>query len=111
MLLNDRDEIKENETSFKRECRKQIEELDIQIEKYKKLKDESNDISVEDEIGKKVKERENLFSTLSGLMSELTKLNHEIFNLEREVEKYPSQIELNQYQRRFLELYNQSIYI
>lgn len=41
-------------------------------------------------------------------MLEIVKLDSEIIGLERQVEQRPSQIELNQYQRRFVELYNQS---
>ncbi|KAI1706768.1 coiled-coil domain-containing protein 93 [Ditylenchus destructor] len=40
-------------------------------------------------------------------MAQLFDLDREIFVMERQVESRPSQIELNQYQRRFVELYNQ----
>lgn len=108
--MSDRDEIKENETSFKREYRRQIEELETQIKRYKQLKDETSDENYEDKTNKKIKKNQYL-ELISTLNNELAKLNNEIFNLELKVEMYPSQIELNQYQRRFLELYNQSFFL
>lgn len=40
----------------------------------------------------------------------LLALNRAIFEMERQLEWKPSQIELNQYQRRFVELHNQSLF-
>lgn len=70
------------------------------------LKNETDEKIIEDETKKNTEKYNKL---INSLMSEITKLNNDIFTLELEVEKYPSQIELNQYHRRFLELYNLSI--
>jgi predicted nucleic acid-binding Zn-ribbon protein len=44
---------------------------------------------------------------LAQLGEQLSQLNQEIFHLSRKIDSRPTQIELNQYQRRFVELYNQ----
>lgn len=43
---------------------------------------------------------------LKELSNRLTELNKEVFYLSRQIDSHPTQIELNQYQRRFVELYN-----
>jgi hypothetical protein len=43
---------------------------------------------------------------LKQLGDQLASLNKEIFYLSRQIDSKPTQIELNQYQRRFVELYN-----
>jgi len=45
--------------------------------------------------------------SLQETMQQLNTVNNDIYNLERRLESRPSQVELNQYQRRFMELYNQ----
>uniref|UniRef100_A0A914CLQ7 Coiled-coil domain-containing protein 93 n=1 Tax=Acrobeloides nanus TaxID=290746 RepID=A0A914CLQ7_9BILA len=102
-LLQEHDEIKQGESSYKKECKKEIEALDKEIELLEQ--NENGDIShlnneLDAEKGAALQELENL-------RSQLADLNQEIFRFQSQVDSVPSQIELTQYQKRFVELYNQ----
>lgn len=54
------------------------------------------------------KELESMLSQLNQVRSEDVALNREIAVAQRQVDSVPSQIEISQYQRRIMELFNQS---
>uniref|UniRef100_A0A915EQQ3 Coiled-coil domain-containing protein 93 n=1 Tax=Ditylenchus dipsaci TaxID=166011 RepID=A0A915EQQ3_9BILA len=110
-LLSERDEIKANESAFKKECRSHIEQLDQQINQLRKKEENLEDGAEQEESPDTENRTEQAMlqvtNQLNELMTGMNELNRQIFQLERQVESRPSQIELNQYQRRFVELYNQ----
>jgi hypothetical protein len=63
----------------------------------------------EDEQYEKINEQyETTKSKLHALRLKIAKKNREISILKRKIDEIPSRIELTQYQKRFIELYNQS---
>ncbi|CAD5217104.1 unnamed protein product [Bursaphelenchus xylophilus] len=93
-LLDQCQELRTGESEFKRECRRQIEEAEAEIERLQQLAGPDPE---------KIKE---LREENSQLEEELAQINQEIFYLSKKLDSTPTQIELNQYQRRFVELYN-----
>ncbi|KAI1702726.1 coiled-coil domain-containing protein [Ditylenchus destructor] len=107
-LLAERDEVKASESAYKRECRRHIEELDQTIERIQQGDSDETGYPQMSNVDTNSRESLNtLTNHLNQLMGQLADLDREIFVMERQVESRPSQIELNQYQRRFVELYNQ----
>ncbi|KAH7708636.1 hypothetical protein AAVH_24104 [Aphelenchoides avenae] len=103
-LLAEHDENKRAETEYKRQCRQEIAGLDDEIERLQRLKESDG---AEPSGGSDSYEVQQLTDQLKGMSQRIAEINRGIFHLERKVESQPSQIELNQYQRRFIELYNQ----
>jgi hypothetical protein len=70
----------------------------------------NNSIASEDEEQyEKINEQyETSKSKLHTLRLKVAKKNREISTLKRKIDEIPSRIELSQYQKRFIELYNQS---
>ena len=100
-LLAERDEQKAAESAFKAQCREELAKLDAQIEAIKQgdghAWEDSNGVTL------------NLVEQKAqSLLRELASLNGEIVRLGRQVGAKPSQAEMAQYQRRFVELCNQS---
>ena len=52
---------------------------------------------------------EKITPRISGIVCFQAKKNREISSLQRRIDEVPSRSELSQYQRRFVELYNQGI--
>ncbi len=52
----------------------------------------------------------NFKSKIHGVRLKLAKKNREISLLQRKLDEIPSRTELSQYQKRFIELYNQSLF-
>ncbi|GFR91723.1 coiled-coil domain-containing protein 93-like [Elysia marginata] len=98
--------LKKQEQEFKAHCKEEMARLKGNIEK---LKEEGEDVDSED------KARVNLIDKqytadkekLHKIRLLLAKKNREIAGLQRKIDEVPSRAELSQYQRRFLELYNQ----
>jgi hypothetical protein len=104
-LLREHDDIKRNESDFKQHCRQEIEQMDAEIDQLRKPK-----LSSDGTIVTTTQDEETLRTLtqrIESLSQQAAQVNRDIFYLERQVESQPSQIELNQYQRRFIELYNQ----
>lgn len=100
-LLAERDEQKAAESAFKAQCREELAKLDAQIEAIK----QGDGYAWEDSNGVTL----NLVEQKAqSLLRELASLNGEIVRLGRQVGTKPSQAEMAQYQRRFVELCNQS---
>ncbi|XP_059151423.1 coiled-coil domain-containing protein 93-like [Physella acuta] len=98
--------LKKQEQEFKAHCKEEMARLKENIEK---LKVEGDEADSED------KERVNLIDKQYNADKEklhkirllLAKKNREISSLQRKIDEVPSRAELSQYQRRFVELYNQ----
>nr|CAD2122301.1 unnamed protein product [Meloidogyne enterolobii] len=101
-LLSERDELKAVERSFKFQCREELSKLEQKIEEIEGNNEES--LNEENKNGKNLKEKKGEI-----LYLEIASLNKEIAKLARQVGAKPSQAEMAQYQRRFVELCNQMV--
>ncbi|KAI8788977.1 coiled-coil domain-containing protein 93 [Biomphalaria glabrata] len=105
-LVAKNESLKKQEQEFKAQCKEEMAKLKQNIEK---LKEEGNEADSED------KERVTLIDKQYNADKEklhkirllLAKKNREIAALQRKIDEVPSRAELSQYQRRFVELYNQ----
>ncbi|CAD5212840.1 unnamed protein product [Bursaphelenchus okinawaensis] len=93
-LLDQCQEMRNHESEFKRECRRQIEQVEAEIDRLKQIE------------GPDASEVEHLTQEFQKLEAELAEINEKVFYMSKKIDQKPSQIELNQYQRRFIELYN-----
>jgi predicted RNase H-like nuclease (RuvC/YqgF family) len=99
--------LKEKEQLYKKSCKEELVKLEAELEK---LKSSTTDASEENEKYEKVSEQYEAVKTkLATLKLKIAKKNREISTLKRKLDELPSRSELNQYQKRFIELYNQSI--
>ena len=103
----EKEELKTAISRFKKDCLDEKKKYDAQLENYEKkiakLNDEENlqlfneiDTSYNAELEKNLK-----------TMKELFEKNKEINKLTRNIQLYPSKLEIIQYQKRFQELYDQ----
>jgi hypothetical protein len=100
-LILQNEKIKQEEVLFKETCTKIIEELLKKIEEAEHLAAMPNNDQTEfDEMC----ETENETLRLSRL--QLAKKNRAVISLQRQLDNIPDNTELAQYQKRFLELYN-----
>ena len=103
IILNEN--LKSQENAFKASCKAQIGEYNAKIEK---LKDESKDDS---ESNKKLVDIEEMHSKIlmkyNRLRSVLAETNLEVSSNARIIDDIPTRTELIQYERRFVELYQQ----
>lgn len=100
-LILQNEKMKHDEITFKEECKRKIEEIHKQIEESEKLAETPDeDVTEFDQI----LEQEN--ENLRVARLQLAKKNRAVVNLQRQLDNIPDNIELNQYQKRFLELYN-----
>ena len=97
--------LKKQEHQFKAQCKEELEKLKNNIKNLKEGGGEEN----EDEERAKVIEQqyEADKQKLQKIRLALAKKNREIAVLQRKIDEVPSRAELSQYQRRFVELYNQ----
>ncbi|KAG5678485.1 hypothetical protein PVAND_008154 [Polypedilum vanderplanki] len=101
-LILQNEKMKQEEIVFKEECKQKIEELHRQIEEAEKLA-ETPDEEVTEYDGILEEEEANLKT----LRLQLAKRNRAVTSLQRQLDNIPDSVELSQYQKRFLELYNQ----
>ncbi len=102
------DELKSKEQEFKKGCKKELAEIEAELDTLK-LSLSSATVSDENERMNKIKEQfEAASAKLKTLRLKIAKKNREISTLKRRLDEIPSRIELSQYQKRFVELYNQS---
>ncbi|XP_050304813.1 coiled-coil domain-containing protein 93 isoform X2 [Anthonomus grandis grandis] len=99
VILND--SLKAQEVSFKENCKRELVKLQSEIEDLKKL---HLPVVFTPE---QLKEIEELSETIRGVRLKLAKKNQIISKLQRQLDDIPNRAEMTQYQRRFLELYNQ----
>ncbi|XP_076328201.1 coiled-coil domain-containing protein 93-like isoform X2 [Tachypleus tridentatus] len=98
--------LKHQEQEFRSQCKEELVRLQTQVDS---LKSSTQDGSTEDLERAQLIERQysvdkEKFQKIRML---LAKKNREIASLQRKIDEVPSRAELNQYQRRFIELYNQ----
>lgn len=99
-LVIKRNELKEEQKRFKEKCNKEMEELN-------KKNEEEIEADVQewfDKIDKSYNENLKKYEKARAILAEK---NQEVAILQRKLESKPSQTELTQFQRRFVELYEQ----
>lgn len=100
-LILQNEKMKQSEVEFKESCTKIIEELHRKIEEAEALAAQPDDDMTEND---DILEKENENLRLSRL--QLAKRNRAVISLQRQLDNIPDHTELAQYQKRFLELYN-----
>lgn len=99
-LIRTNERLKREEAEFKDKCRKELAQLELAIaESQRKTLDEG----IEDVKNELTREQERL----QGLRLQVAKQNRMIVTVQRQLDNIPDRTELAQYQKRFLELYNQ----
>jgi hypothetical protein len=89
-----------------------LEKIEERNQKLKELETSGGSDENEDEANKQQKILEQYKATKAkehAVKLKIAKKNREISTLKRKLDEVPSRNELSQYQKRFLELYNQSI--
>lgn len=100
-LILENEKIKKEETEFKENCQQIIEDLHKRIEEAEELASMPDaDLTEYDEVYDAESE------TLRVCRLHLAKKNRAVISLQRQVDNIPDNTELAQYQKRFLELYN-----
>ncbi|KAL9915884.1 coiled-coil domain-containing protein 93 isoform 2-T2 [Glossina fuscipes fuscipes] len=99
-LLTQHDDLKKEESEFKEHCRKDLAELQQQIEELEAFTCQSP----EEREAAIFAEKERIRT----LKLQLAKRNRGIVAIQRQLDNIPDRTELAQYQRRFHELYNES---
>ncbi|KAI9578160.1 coiled-coil domain-containing protein 93 isoform X1 [Glossina fuscipes] len=98
-LLTQHDDLKKEESEFKEHCRKDLAELQQQIEELEAFTCQSP----EEREAAIFAEKERIRT----LKLQLAKRNRGIVAIQRQLDNIPDRTELAQYQRRFHELYNE----
>jgi hypothetical protein len=98
-LIKENEKLSQEEVAFKDDCRKQLVELQEKIENFQPPRDED----LEDYL-RQLEEHEQVFKQAR---IQLAKKNRAVLSVQRQLDNIPDNSELSQYQRRFLELYNQ----
>ncbi|KAL1490673.1 hypothetical protein ABEB36_013329 [Hypothenemus hampei] len=99
VILNDN--LKKQEVSFKESCKKEMLKLETEIGEFKQI------MSPVEVTPQQQKEIEELSEKIKLVRLQLAKKNQIVAKLERQLDDIPNRAEMTQYQRRFLELYNQ----
>uniref|UniRef100_A0A914UQV6 Coiled-coil domain-containing protein 93 n=1 Tax=Plectus sambesii TaxID=2011161 RepID=A0A914UQV6_9BILA len=100
-LMAEHDVIRQKEREFKEKCRRELTEMDAEIDRLEQP------FQVTEDRTAAVAEHSAAGDELQRRRLELADLNRKVAALQRRIDEVPSQTELNQYQKRFLELYNQ----
>ncbi|GFQ68342.1 coiled-coil domain-containing protein 93 [Trichonephila clavata] len=105
-LVATNETLKKQEQEFKKHCKEELARLKAQIEEVKASTDESS--SEDQEYRETVEKQYNADKEkLQKIRMLLARKNREIATLQRKFDEVPSRAELSQYQKRFVELYNQ----
>ena len=99
------DGLKQKEQEYKKKCKEELSKLQAEIERLNTVLSEPDEKETYDKI---VEQYESSKSKLQALRLKIAKKNREISTMKRKIDEIPSGIELTQYQKRFVELYNQS---
>lgn len=100
-LIIQNENLKQEEAFFKETCTSIIEELHRKIEEAEALAAMPDEDVTEYDL---VLEKEN--ETLRVARLQLAKRNRTVISLQRQLDNIPDNTEVSQYQKRFLELYN-----
>lgn len=95
--------LRKQKSEFKQFCREEKQRLEKQIED---LSNQTTDTEDETEVSTEVQDYEERHSKLK---LQLAELNQKVAKLQRKFDDIPTRAELSQYQKRFIELYNQGI--
>lgn len=98
-LLSVHDGLKEQEHNFREQCKSDLNLLRDMLQEI----EDGAPAEEED----RVKEYEDQKETVTRVRLQLAKKNRTIASLTRQLDDVPGRSELTQYQRRFMELYNQ----
>jgi len=100
VLLNEN--LKQQESSFKKNCKSQLAKLKSDLAGLKSDADESED-------AKRLRDIEEMYASMQKKMQKLQKLlakrSQEVALVSRQIDDVPTRSELLQYERRFVELY------
>eukprot|EP01102_Stenamoeba_stenopodia_P011097 TRINITY_DN3394_c0_g3_i1.p1 TRINITY_DN3394_c0_g3~~TRINITY_DN3394_c0_g3_i1.p1 ORF type:complete len:618 (-),score=210.90 TRINITY_DN3394_c0_g3_i1:96-1949(-) len=96
--------LKNQEAQFRASCKRQLAEL---TQKTQKLKDAAPDEEVEERRRLIQETHAKDTEKLTRIRQLLAKKNRDIQLIERSIDEIPSRVELQQYQRMFVELYEQ----
>lgn len=99
-LVELNEQLKKEEAEYKEQCREELERLQKEIQE---MEQRNAEINPADEKSLLAKQEEHL----QLLRLQLAKKNRGIVAIQRQLDNFPDRTELAQYQRRFLELYNQ----
>lgn len=99
-LIIKNEKMKQHETEFKEKCKKELAELQEKIQK-------AETSTPDEDILEYQKQLEVELERLKSLRLQLAKKNRAYVSINRQLDNIPDRTELAQYQRRFLELYNQ----
>ncbi|KAL1394729.1 hypothetical protein pipiens_003003 [Culex pipiens pipiens] len=99
-LILENEKMKQHEAEFKERCKKELVELQTKIQKAEATTPDE-DIAEHQRMLEVEQER------LKALRLQLAKKNRAYVAINRQLDNIPDRTELAQYQRRFLELYNQ----
>ena len=102
------DELKQKEQEFKNSCKKELAEFESGLEMLKSTLLATTNTDDSERLKKINEQFETTKSKMHSLRLKVAKKNREISTLKRKLDETPSRIELSQYQKRFVELYNQS---
>lgn len=96
--------IKHEKDLFHQKCKQEKKRMEREIKQYTRLSEEPEDLEDLDELEKELEIETN---KLKEIKLELAAKNREVATFQRTLDDIPSRAELNQYQKRLVELYNQ----
>ena len=98
--------LKQQESQFKSKCKEEADSMNIEIEELKQqIKDSSSAVSNNTSlVGKQLLEDAEKLAKIRLL---LAAKNRQVASLTRKIDEVPTRAELTQYQKRFVELYEQ----
>lgn len=98
-LVQQVEDLKAKEAKFKKDCTDEMERMQSKIVELKQAAESGDDDNL--------LQLENELKDVNQMRLKLARKNRHIVVLQRQLDNVPSRAELAQYQRRFLELYNQ----
>lgn len=100
-----KDQLKNNIKDFKKKCRDERDRLELELERIRK---KNEDLEKEEHVQmlKAIEDKYNQeYEKLMQSKKKIAEQNRHLTALQRQIENYPSKIELSQYHKRFTELY------
>lgn len=101
-LIEQNEKLKQEEQEFKENCRQELSDMQRIIDQ-----EEEKSGSPESNVEELQRELEHELEQLQSLRMQAAKQNRQLTTVQRQLDNIPDRIELAQYQKRFLELYNQ----
>lgn len=109
-LVQTHDDMKKREAEFKASCKEQLGQLRETLAKVRggEIEEDAFDESADPDVAKLKGQIEKENDKANKLKSTLAKKSRQLRSAERRLDEVPSRAELDQYQKRFLELYDES---